>query len=297
MQVSIIIVNYNTAGLCIQCIGSVKKLITGLEYEIIVVDNASAGDSCLQITDAFPEVKLLRNQENLGFGRANNLGIEQAAGEYLFLLNSDTWLLNNAPAIFYHFMELPQNKQVGCCGGALFKPGGEGQAAYGNFPSLLEAFSYLGFYRLYKSYFRQHISPGVVNTSPADRPVDYISGADMFIRRQALTETGTFDPDFFLYFEETELSFRFKKKRWLSFIVPEAKIVHLEGASQQQTGTAFNPVKETLFMRSRKHFFVKCYGRVSATVMKILYGTSYCLSGILGRDKNWWQKLKILSKT
>lgn len=119
MQVSIIIVNYNTKELIKNAIQSVFDKTENIDYEIIVIDNASQDGSVEDLKNTFQEkIKIIESKENLGFGRANNLGIKQAQGKYIFLLNSDIELINNAIKTFYDYME--QNEHVGVCGGNLF---------------------------------------------------------------------------------------------------------------------------------------------------------------------------------
>ena len=118
-QVSIIIVSYNTKELTKKAIQAVFDKTEGIEYEIIVVDNDSKDGSVEELKNTFQEkITVIESKENLGFGRANNLGIKQSKGKYIFLLNSDTELINNAIKIFYDYME--ENKQVGVCGGNLY---------------------------------------------------------------------------------------------------------------------------------------------------------------------------------
>lgn len=270
MDVSVIIVSYNTCEITVQCIRSVIELTRGVSYEIIVVDNNSGDHSAQYIEITFPMVRVIRNESNKGFGQANNIGIAHSSGKYILLLNSDTWLLNNAASIFFNYMEDADHRAVACCGGALYKPDGSPQVSFGNFPSLLESFSEIGFYILYKSYFQRYISSGVINYNGKIKEVDYVSGADMFIRRSVLDETGPFDQGFFLYYEETELSLRFKRAGFSSMLLPEAKIVHLEGASLSE-GQDFNYMKLERFAKSRALFFQKRYGSLQVKLMKFFY--------------------------
>ena len=116
MDVSIIIVNYNTKHLLEDCLSSLYALTQSIDFEVIVVDNASSDDSETYITRKFPQVKWINSGENIGFGRANNLGAKYADGKYLFLLNSDTLLLNNAIKAFYDYAETHSEEQIGALG-------------------------------------------------------------------------------------------------------------------------------------------------------------------------------------
>lgn len=265
--VSVIIVNYNTTALTRACIQSVLKHTT-VAIEIIVIDNCSADRSIENFSSEFPSIKLILNEQNIGFGRANNLGIEIAKGDYCLLLNSDTILISDAIASFLAFMEKPENEKVACCGGELIGLDGSKQVSYGNFPSIAEVFATLGPGIFYKSYYRKHLSSGVRVYQENPHDVDYVSGADFFIRKSALMQTGLFDKDFFLYFEETELSFRLKKSGYLSVILPTVKIVHLEGGSHDPKNFLR---KKELYNYHRMLFFQKCYRPYKLTIAKALY--------------------------
>lgn len=294
IDVSVIFVNYNTKDLVRQCIKSLYVKTIGIEIEIIISDNNSADGSIEMIETEFPEVILLKNNENLGFGKANNRGIEVAKGNYLFLLNTDTYLINNAIKIMFDFMELPVNKLVACCGGDLFNEDGSKQASYGNFPSLLDAISQLGFSRFYKNYYIKHITGGVLNYEEKLKSVDYICGADMFLRKSTMDKVGYFDEDFFLYFEETEMSFRIHKAGYKSVLIPEAKIVHLEGGSQ--VFDKINYFKINQFSKSRRIYFEKTSGKIKTYIVKYVFVLQNVLLFILKRNSNYLKMAKIISK-
>lgn len=293
MDVSFIIVNYNTTALTHQCIRSIQEWTKQQAYEIIVVDNASPDQSIAGLSEVFPEVKLILNTENAGFGRANNLGIQQSKGKYVFLINSDTYLLNDVVAVFYAYMEQSEHQRVACCGGELFYPDGTKQMCFGNFPSLSEAFSLYGFSTLYKTYFTRHISSGVVNYSDEIKEVDYITGADLFIRKAVLDEVGLFDPEFFMYFEETELAFRIKKAGYRSVLIPAAKIIHIDGGSQE-SGSYFNFNKIKIYEKSRNIFFRKSYGKVYAILIKMCYVLRNIILFVVKRQVEYLNKAKIV---
>ena len=118
MDVSIIIVNYNTRDLTLQCLRSVYEKTKNLEFEMIVVDNASSDDSVESIKKQFPQVRVVESSENLGFGRANNLGLGIATGRNILFLNSDTELVNNAILILSEYLDAYTD--VAVCGGNLY---------------------------------------------------------------------------------------------------------------------------------------------------------------------------------
>jgi GT2 family glycosyltransferase len=270
IDVSVIIVNYNTKKLLSNCLESIFLQTNEIEYEVIVVDNASVDGSNEMLRQNFPNVRLIESETNLGFGKANNLGIRNALGKYIFLLNSDTIIIGSSIKIFFDFMENHIDNRVACCGGDLIDSSNNKQVSYGNFPSLLQVFSELGLRIFYRSFYRKYLSVGVKSYDDKKRNVDYISGADMFIRKSVLDEVGLFDEDFFLYYEESELSYRFYKYGFKSVFIPEVKIIHLEGGSISGN-IEYLDWKNTLILQSRDIFFQKCYGRIIAIIVKYLY--------------------------
>lgn len=226
MQVSIIIVNYNTNDLLRECLLSIRKYTRDLIYEVIVVDNNSSDNTILILRQEFPWVKVLEAGDNLGFGRANNLGFQVASGEYFFLLNTDTLLLDNSIKILYDY--LVTHPETGMCGGRIirkdYSPGEAfnhrwtiGREIYCTFlPGNLQR------------WLRPYLYP---ITGSAIREVDYIVGADLMVPRSVVQLTGGFDPDFFMYYEESEWAFRVKKAGKSVIYLPSAQIIHLQGAS------------------------------------------------------------------
>ncbi len=269
--VSIIIVNYNTRDLTKECLSSVYARTKGVDFDVYVVDNASSDGSADEIARAFPAVKLIRNEENAGFARANNMAMRASTADYVFLLNSDTILVNNAVGIFFDFMEREENAAVGCCGGSLYDRDMAPQVAWGNLPSLKEtAFQVFGLKKVFPRYYKEKLRTSMENRDGSIRKVGYIVGADMFIRRRALDRAGLFDEDFFLYFEDTELSFRMGQEGFASVIIPDAEIIHL--AARSSSGDS-KVAKIRLREKSRLLFFRKCYGKKVAHMVKILYIT------------------------
>lgn len=246
-DVSIIIVNYNTCQLLINCISSIYRYSYGVSFEIIVVDNASVDDSFVQINSQFPDVVWIDADMNLGFGRANNLGAKYATGKYLFLLNSDTLLLNNAIKFFYDYAESHIDEQLGVLGCWLRDCEGRPNNSLGKFPTPSSEVRYL----LGKFGINKTAQYG------GDVDVDYVIGADMFIRRAIFEQFDGFDPYFFMYYEETDLQYRMARKGYVRRVIDTPQIVHLEGGSFSDKGLTFKRFK--MAQRSynyyiRKHF-------------------------------------------
>lgn len=264
MDISVIIVSYNTSELTRNCLKSVYDKTIDVDFEIIVIDNNSVDDSVKMIETEFPEVKIISNKDNLGFGKANNQGIEKSNAKYIFLLNSDTILINNAIKILFDFMEKDTNNDVACCGGALYNNNLTNQISYGRFPTIKSLLYYYTLAKIYpETYKDKYFMAGILKN---DNPivVDYVTGADMLIRKSVLDKTGFFDKDFFLYFEETELCSRFIKSGYKNMIYPEAKIIHLCGQSP------LNGKKETIFHSSMNLYMKKHKGKLYTIIYKSL---------------------------
>lgn len=225
IDVSIIIVNYNTAELLKDCINSIHEKTKDIIYEIIVVDNDSTDNSVEIVKKKFPNVKLIESDKNLGFGRANNLGAGHAKGKYLFLLNTDTLLINNSIKILFDFFEA--YPKTGVAGGNLYHKNLKPNFSYAkNFPSLWNIFLYRS--QIKKLYTNKR---DIFNHTGKAKKVAFIIGADFFIKRELFNQLHGFDPDFFMYVEDCELSYRIHKLGYDSISVPESKIVHLQGRS------------------------------------------------------------------
>lgn len=268
MQVSIIIVNYNTLSLTRQCIDSIVEQTKGIDFEIILVDNNSQ-DGSKQFFEKDPRIKYIYSKHNLGFGKANNLGYHYAKGEYVFLLNSDTILLNNAIKCFFDEAEkMPQN--IACFGAKLFLRDGITQGiSYGSFPNFKSVFKsileiYLPFIFLSKKNTEQR----------ANFEVDYVTGADLFIRRKVIDLYGLFDPNFFMYFEETEMQERYSKYGYKSMIIDSPRIIHLERHSILDNLSTKESLKgKKLFFEGMFIYMKKKYSLIIYILFRIM-----CLS-------------------
>lgn len=269
LDVSIIIVSYNTSILTRQCIRSIYNNIITPSFEIILVDNNSIDSTVNDVKEEFPDVVLIRKSENLGFGRANNIGAGRSYGKFLWFLNSDTILIEDNISKFIIFMDSDRNQDVGACGAILTNTNGAHGISYGNFPSIWEVFWSLGLRYIFKGYFERKLSSAVVPIKCALHQVDFISGANLFIRKGLFTKLNGFDEDFFMYCEEAELCYRIKGLGLRNVLIGSSSLIHLEGGSQQNF-ESFNPKKFEMIMRSRLLFFKKCYGRIVAIIAAIL---------------------------
>jgi len=213
MDVSIILVNYNTTRLLLQAIDSIYEKSAGFTFEVIVVDNNSSENPEKEIREKYgDQITLISLSENIGFGKANNEGIKIAKGRYIFLLNTDTYLINNAIYILMQYMDT--HLDVGSCGGNLYNAQLQHTYSYHKIPYGIRSYEIseltLGFSRRFVKY-------PFYNTSENAIEVGNISGADMMLRKSVLDTVGTFDPDFFMYCEESEK------------IVEHRKLMELDG--------------------------------------------------------------------
>lgn len=232
MDVSVIIVNYHTEELILNCIKSVLEKTSDVDYEIIVVDNAPMPNFGDELEAAFNKkashpIRYLKMPENPGFGMANNAGFELAQGEFLFCLNPDTLLVNNAIGILHDYMK--SHKDCGACGGNLYHMDMRRALSMrrilpGIFWEISESM------KLHPERLRYGRNTRFNHTR---RPMDvgYITGADLMLRADVTKELGGFSPDFFMYFEETDLCCRINKMGYRIVSLPQARIIHLEGKS------------------------------------------------------------------
>lgn len=289
--VSVIIVNYNTRQLTLDCLKSVYARTTDVPLEVVVVDNASSDDSVPAIRMTFPEVTVIENKTNIGFGPANNTGLRASTAPYVFLLNSDTILENNVIRHFVDHLERPENARVACCGGQLLNADGSPQASFGHFPSIAQVwFDQLEMRRLFRRYYATHLAVAVNGPLPSLPNVPYLSGADMFIRKKALEAVGGFDEHYFLYFEETDLCFRFQKAGWGCHFVPEARITHLFGQSSKGQSSS----RMRFFKTSELLFFEKNRGKMARFLVRVLYIKGYAIRWILTWNAYYLDLLRIV---
>lgn len=271
IDVSIIIVNYNTCELTKQCIDSIFEKTDGVSFEVIVVDNDSKDDS-IKVLSQDSRITFVASDANLGFGKANNLGVEHSLGKYIFFLNSDTLLVNNAVKLFFDFMEQHQiNKSVGAIGCLLMDNKLRRIHSFADFPKvgrfLADEWADHFLKRFNKSTKRLDDRMEI----PVDKEffsVDYVTGADIFVNRSVLEKYGGFDKDFFMYYEETEMQNRWKRLGGLqSFIVKGPEIIHLEGKSQQGQ----NYSKYLRQLRSQMIYFKKTCSPVKYYTYRIAF--------------------------
>jgi GT2 family glycosyltransferase len=257
LGLSIIIINWNTKDLLIQCLTSTPQMIQGFKIEILVVDNGSQDGSGSEVKKRFPFVRLIENDQNLGFARAVNQGLQKASGRYVLLLNPDTRVKNGAIERLMSFMDA--HPKAGISGAQLLNSNGSKQNSIANFPSLATEL-------LNKSLLRW-LSPGKFPGKEKDYPepieVDSVIGACMMVRREALDQVGLLDEDYFLFLEETDWCYRMKRAGWKIYYVPDAEVYHFQGKSAEKEKKR----ARVEYFRSRYHFFKKNKGNLQWVIL------------------------------
>ena len=256
MDISIIIVNWNTRDLLHTCLESINKTISGIEYEIIVVDNGSQDNSVAMMQEKYPHVKVIQNAENRGFGAANNQALRNMQGRFALLLNSDTILTDNAVYELFVFMEARPDAAMAC--GQLLNADGSKQNSIASFPSFLTLITNVPL--LEYLFPRRYPSKRYHYDEPIE--IDSAIGACLLVRKKAIDEVGMFDERYFFFFEETDWAYRMKKAGWKIYHVPTAFLYHLQGQS-----IGMDVRSRIEFYRSRYQFFRKWNNHLYYVVM------------------------------
>jgi GT2 family glycosyltransferase len=232
IQLSIIIINYNTFRLTSNCLLSIKEKVTGINYEIILVDNASVECNPELFLNDFPDVRLIASPSNTGFTGGNNLGLEYSEGEYILLLNSDTELINNAPKTCLDYMK--QNPKVGMTTAQLSYPDGKLQYNCRRFRTisweLLEIFP---FYKLLPKRKAEELMLHHYFDHQRFCKCDWVWGAFMLFPKKIVPQLPSkkLSGDFFMYSEDVLWCWEFKKLGYEIHFLPEAKVMHVNKGS------------------------------------------------------------------
>lgn len=257
-QVSIVIVNYNTYDYTAQCLNSIHAATLELPYEIVVVDNASFGDDVERLSEHYPDIVLVKSQENKGIAGGNNLGIRAGSSEYVLLLNNDTLVRKGSIERAVQFLE--KHRDAAGVGGNLLNPDGSFQSGYVDFPSLWSEF-------LFATRLELFFRPSFSSHPPAStvREADWLSTAFMLFRRHALEGVGLVDEEFFIYSDETDLEYRLKRAGWKLYYLPELNTVHFGGKSL----TPWR--RRRMLYRGKILFFKKHYGLFRTAILRLLF--------------------------
>ena len=255
MKLSIILVNWNTCDLTKQALISVYKETGGFDFEVIVVDNNSADNSAEMIKKEFPQVALIENKDNLGFGKANNQALKIAKGDYLMFLNTDVVVLDGAINKLVNYLD--QHADVMMVGPRLLNKDLTFQHACRRMlPNPINSFFHLfGLTKIFKNskfvneYKQYAVDPEITG------PTQALSGAAMMFRRRVYSEIGGFDERFFMYGEDLDFCKRALDKGWKTVYVNDARIIHFGGQSsgKRKVKSLIN-FYEAMWLYYKKHF-------------------------------------------
>jgi len=281
VKLSIIIVSWNVKADLLNCLASLEASmacdrtpddirVDGRHEgtEVIVVDNASTDDTVDAVRRAYPAVRIIENPENVGFARANNIGMAAARGDYVLLLNPDTRAAPGAIETLVRF--LGTHPDVGAVGPKIVNPDGTPQGSVRRFPTfraVLYAHTVCRLLHLFRRSYAAWMMKDFTFDRQAD--VDQLMGAAMLVRRAVIDQVGPFDADFFMYFEEVDWCYRIKRAGWRIVFLPDAVITHLGGRSSSQV-----PLKRLMMLRSLVMFFRKHRPRWQTALFSIVFKTA-----------------------
>ena len=286
MDVSIIIINYNTIALATECIKSILQHTHGISYEIILVDNCSNDDIHRNVNENFAGcdfIKCVQLDKNVGFGRGNNAGFNVANGDFVFCLNPDTLLVNDAVSILFNFMK--SNPDVGACGGNLFSIDKQPSHSFRRYlPGMEWELDLLTFQKLGKLRYGKNSE---FNHTRHPLDVGFITGADLMIRSDVVKKVKGFSTDFFMYFEETDICLKIRKAGYRIVSVPEAEIIHLEGGSfSDRKGYEFNKRAVEYSERGRLLYYMRNKNAAQRFFLNAIYRIALKLNIKYFRSKN-----------
>ena len=279
MQLSVIILNYNVRYFLELCVRSVQSAIQNLDAEIIVIDNNSQDDSCEMMKQHFPDVKLIENSENTGFPKGNNIGVSQAKGEYICILNPDTVVAEDTFSKVLAFAK--KQKDLGIVGCKLIDGTGNflPESKRGT-PTPFVAFTKItGLYKVFPKtfgkYYAQHLSENETGK------VEILVGAFMLMKRDLYNEIGGFDENCFMYSDDIDLSYMALKKGKSNYYFHETTVIHYKGESTVKDATYMKHFREFMNFFYQKHFkrsvFFNLMARFGAfyfSIVKVFKGKS-----------------------
>jgi GT2 family glycosyltransferase len=270
-DLSIVIVNWNSRDFLEKCLSSVRERGAGLRHEVIVVDNASFDGSAELVERQFPEVRFIQSERNLGFGKANNLGVERSTGRHVLFLNPDTEIVGDALAALVAFAD--QRPDAGVVGPKLLNSDLSIQMeSIRAFPSLANQildshylksrFPRLGLWGMRPLY----------ESSDTPEPVDVVSGACMMVKREVFDRVGGFSSRYFMYSEDVDLCYKVREAGWKTYFQGRAEVVHHGGKS-----SALTPVSQfaaVLMRESRFRFLRSARGTAYAVAYRSMTAAS-----------------------
>jgi len=272
MQLSIIIVNWNSSDYLSECIDSIIKSKPKLSYEIIVIDNASFDGSHELVFNRYPMVKFIQGRDNIGFAKANNVAFKSSIGDAILFLNPDTYVQPNAVEILYK--TLLENRKAGIVGGRLLNQDGTLQnTSIRAFPTLLnQAFDNELLMKIFKHSSLYGMKPLWSNNKGTFK-VDAVSGACLIMKRSTFERVGMFSDEYFMYSEDIDLCQKVNRIGLNIYFASDAVITHYGGGS---SGGASSLVSTLAMLESRVKYFNKFYSYRYGVAYKLVCAASYC---------------------
>jgi GT2 family glycosyltransferase len=285
---SAVVISYNTRQMTLDCLRTLKNETANIDAEIWLVDNASNDGSVSAVRSEFPDVKVIENDTNRGFGAGNNQGMKAASGEFFLLINSDAFPKPGAIEALVRCMI--DHSKAGVVGPRLLYSDGKLQQSCFRFPSPLHAW----LENLWMTAFT-----GDYRHWPHDRlrEVDFVIGACLLVRRQVVEQVGGFDEEFFMYSEEADWQKRIWQAGWTILFEPNAVVTHLAGGS----GASDRPRINAHFFDSLDYYELKHHGVLGLTMLRLAMLVGCSLRAVLwaamclvpGRSRSAWAKLKM----
>jgi GT2 family glycosyltransferase len=248
-KVEIVIIAYNSYELTLNCIASIYDTAKELNFDITVVDNASTDDTIKEVGNKYPQVRIVKNERNLGYAAAINKGVRSSNSDYFIITNNDVIFLPEA--IEKLISHLKKNKRNGIVGPQQQFQDGQWEYSYGDLPGISLGLKNIFFISSLNRYLQERKwEKSKIKTLP--KKVAYVDGAVMAIRREAFEDTGGFDADYFFYTEEADFCHRLKKKGWAVMFLPDASVIHIRGGSSSIMG--LDEEKVSSFINSKYIF-------------------------------------------
>ena len=298
LNVSVVIVSFNTCNLLRDCLKSIYENTSGVLFEVIVSDNGSVDGSVEMVKKEFPQVVLVENNANLGFGTANNRGLDVAKGEFVFYLNSDTLLLNNAIKVFYDYWKKHENESFGALGCNLVDANGMLTESHGKFPESKKLLKKMARHLL--SFYVKCVLKLLGCDISGIRPVpvyeryigdvDYVVGADLFVKNSPYAR---FDENFFLYYEETDMQLRMKNDGLRRSLIEGPSVMHLVRGGKNKMDDvlrygSFSIIQSEI---SKVRYTKKNLSAVIAFLLKLMISLHWLSPYVLKNTHKFYRKL------
>jgi len=285
LDLSICIVNWNAESFLVDCLNSILKAQPALDYELVVVDNASTDQSVRRVKNLFPRVHLIVSEKNVGFAAANNLALGQTSGRYRLLLNPDTLVMPGSLEAMVEFMD--SNQKAGACGCRLFHPEtGRVEASArprATLTALLWHLSYLDLILPTARVFNRYRMTYPSASKP--QPVDWVTGACLMARNKIFRDVGSLDENMFMYWEDAEWCYRIKQEGWEIYFLPSVKIAHYRGQSSRlrnkTQATSLSGWSTRQYAASLIYFYNKHFGKCRAYLLRLIIIATSILKAFL----------------